>query len=251
MISPQAFLGRAAASPACALAPRTGRQSSAPSTVALSAAKYSVAQNAGSASLTVMRNGSATTAISVAYATSSGTAVAGTNFTATSGTLNWAENDQTAKTITVPIENATPFSGSMTFEVALSDPSAGAFIAGPGSATVSIAGDGGTAGNLSFPPRPIQSPRTAGPLTVTVNRTDGSFGAVSVNYTTANGTAVAGTDYTAASGTLKVGRRRCHRQDAFDRCQQCQLLHRQQDFHRCIVRRDRRGRRRAHPTAPP
>ena len=37
---------------------------------------------------------------------------------------------------------------------------------------------------------------------VTVSRTEGSFGEVSVNYATSNGTATAGADYTAATGTV-------------------------------------------------
>ncbi len=41
--------------------------------------------------------------------------------------------------------------------------------------------------------------------TITVNRTDGSDGTVSVAYTTQDDTAVAGTDYTTTSGTLTFG----------------------------------------------
>ena len=48
-----------------------------------------------------------------------------------------------------------------------------------------------------------------GTLTVTVDRVGGSAGAVSVDYATADGTATAGLDYTAASGTLTFARRRC------------------------------------------
>ena len=41
-----------------------------------------------------------------------------------------------------------------------------------------------------------------GSLTVNVQRSGGSFGTVTVQYQTANGTALAGSDYTAASGTV-------------------------------------------------
>ncbi len=44
--------------------------------------------------------------------------------------------------------------------------------------------------------------KTAGTATLQVSRTGGSTGPASVNYATANGTAIAGTDYTSASGTL-------------------------------------------------
>lgn len=43
---------------------------------------------------------------------------------------------------------------------------------------------------------------TAGSVTVTVNRTGANLGAVTVNYATANGTAIGGVDYTAQSGTF-------------------------------------------------
>ena len=39
---------------------------------------------------------------------------------------------------------------------------------------------------------------------VTVMRTDGSFGDISIDYSTSNGTASAGQDYTAATGTLNL-----------------------------------------------
>jgi uncharacterized repeat protein (TIGR01451 family) len=42
----------------------------------------------------------------------------------------------------------------------------------------------------------------AGTATITLNRTDGSVGTIKVNYTTSNGTAIAGQDYTTASGEL-------------------------------------------------
>ena len=38
--------------------------------------------------------------------------------------------------------------------------------------------------------------------TITLTRTNGSDGVVSIQYTTTNGTATAGVDYTASSGTL-------------------------------------------------
>ena len=44
--------------------------------------------------------------------------------------------------------------------------------------------------------------QSAGALTVTVNRVGGSSGAASVQYATAGGTAVSGSNFTAASGTL-------------------------------------------------
>jgi hypothetical protein len=176
------------------------------SSVALSAASYSVAQSAGSVSITVNRSGDAATVASVSYQTSSGTATPGTDYTSTSGTLQWALNDMTPKSITVPVSNATVFSGSRSFNLALTNPGGDTSIGQPGNATVTImggAGAGSGMGGLAFSSSTYTVAQTAGSLTVTVSRTGGSSGAVGISYSTANGTAVAGTDYTAANGTLQ------------------------------------------------
>lgn len=110
---------------------RTGLPASAftgPGVVVLSPTTYSVAEGAGSVQLTVERHIGFTGAISVAFATASGTATAGADFTATSGTLNWASGDTTAKTITVPILQDTLLEGKESFTVTLSTPGGGASI---------------------------------------------------------------------------------------------------------------------------
>ncbi len=45
----------------------------------------------------------------------------------------------------------------------------------------------------------------AGPITITVNRSGGSDGTVTVDYTTTDGSATAGADYTTTAGTLTFG----------------------------------------------
>jgi hypothetical protein len=133
----------------------------------------------------------------------SGTAVSGTDFTAASGTLNWADGDAATKTVSIPISNATPFAGAKSFTVTLSGAGGGATLASPSSAIVSISGDAVSAvGSVQLSASSDAVLQSAGSVTVTVNRTGGSSGAVSVGYATANGTAVSGTDFTAASGTL-------------------------------------------------
>jgi uncharacterized repeat protein (TIGR01451 family) len=59
--------------------------------------------------------------------------------------------------------------------------------------------DGGT---LAFSAATYTVSEGAGSVTITVNRTGGNAGEARINYTTSNGTATAGQDYTAASGTL-------------------------------------------------
>jgi hypothetical protein len=195
--------GAGIGTPSSAIVTIGGNASAPIGTLQFKASSYSVAQSAGSATVTVTRDGGSNGAISVAYATSNGTAVAGTNYTATSGTLSWANGDATAKTFTVAVSTATAFSGVKTFTVSLSNPSTGAEISSPGSATVAISGDGSApVGNVQLSESSYSVSQGAGSVTVTVDRLNGSSGAISVAYATANGSAVAGTDYTAASGTL-------------------------------------------------
>ena len=97
-------------------------------------------------SVTVNRTGGSSGAISVAYDTANGTATAGADYTASSGTLQWADGDTSSKTFSVAISDTTAYSGSKTFAVALSSPSAGATISSPSSASVSITGSGGGTG---------------------------------------------------------------------------------------------------------
>lgn len=60
----------------------------------------------------------------------------------------------------------------------------------------------GTATTVAFAAAQYSAAATASSVTVIVNRSGGTSGSVSVNYATANGTAVAGTDFKAMSGVL-------------------------------------------------
>jgi hypothetical protein len=106
-------------------------------TVALSATSYSVAQNVGLLTVTANRaDGSRD--VTVAFATANGTAIAGTDYTARSGTLVWASGDTSAKTISLPISNATPNASDKTFTIELSSPTNTLALGAPATATVNI-----------------------------------------------------------------------------------------------------------------
>jgi len=57
-------------------------------------------------------------------------------------------------------------------------------------------------GSLAFSSGNYSAAETAGSISITVTRTGGSAGDISVNYSTSDGTATAGADYGSASGTL-------------------------------------------------
>ncbi len=194
--------GASVASPGQATVTIAGSGTAPVGSLALSGSTYTVAQGAGSLVVTVDRTGGSSGAASVNYATSNGSAVAGTDYTAENGTLNWADGDASAQTFTVPVSNATPFSGNKSFDVTLSG-ATGATLASPSTATASITGDAAAAtGSLQFSASTYSVSQSSGDATVTVSRTGGSAGSISVAYATSSGTAVSGTDFTATSGTL-------------------------------------------------
>lgn len=82
-----------------------------------------VSANSGSnVVFTVSISAAATDTISVDYATSNGTATAGSDYTATSGTLTWLTGDSASKTITVSTTaNASIFEPTEAFTVTLSN----------------------------------------------------------------------------------------------------------------------------------
>ena len=106
------------------------------------------------------RTGGSDGAASVNYATADGSAVAGTNYTANSGTLSWTAGDATAKSFAVTL-SSTAFTGSKTFTVALSAVT-GATLGSMTSATVTIVGSG-TAGGAGTGPAALLAARIGAP----------------------------------------------------------------------------------------
>ncbi len=87
------------------------------------------------ATLTIARTDGADFAVSVDYTTVDGSALAGTDYSSVSGTLNWDDLDSAAKTITV---QTNLLDQNKTFSVALSNPQGGARLSPKMSATVTI-----------------------------------------------------------------------------------------------------------------
>jgi hypothetical protein len=164
---------------------------------AFSAATASVAENGTNVVLTVNRTGS-TNATSVKYAATAGTAKAGVDFTATSGTLSFANGD-TSKTITVPILDNQKVDGDRVFTVALNTPATNSVIGTTNTVTVTIADDDTS---VAFNAATASVLESATNVVLTLVRTGVTNSVVSVDYATANGTALAGSDYTNKTGTV-------------------------------------------------
>lgn len=112
-------------------------QNAAGGALQFTSAAYSVAENGGTVTITARRTGGSYGAVSVSYATANGTATAGSDYTAKSGTLAWADGDTADKTFPVTILNDTAYEAGETFTVALSSPS-GATLGTPATTTVTI-----------------------------------------------------------------------------------------------------------------
>jgi Calx-beta domain len=163
---------------------------------------YDVDETDGHATVTVERLDGSGGAVSVDYATSDGSATAGSDYTATSGTLNWAAGDSADKTFTIPVRWDGRAEGLESVSLALTNPGGGAEL-GPNGAAVLKISDDGASGPLALSSSAYSVREAAGMVTLTVRRSVGSLGGpVTIHYATSNGTAAAGVDYTAASGTL-------------------------------------------------
>ena len=134
----------------------------------------------------------------VTYATTNGTALAGVDYTASSGTLTFNDGVSQAA-ILVPLLRNTNATGDLQFTVGLANPSSAVQIGTPGVTTV-ILQDADT--RLSFTTNSSTVFKNAGNAVIAVICSNTNAESVSVSYATTNGTAVAGIDYTATTGTL-------------------------------------------------
>jgi hypothetical protein len=137
--------------------------------------------------------------VSVSYATADISATAGSDYTAKSGSVSLPGGGCKCQTVTVPILGDTSFEGTETLAVNLS---------GAVNATIGDAQGIGTIYDNEGPPAFVVTDTSAdegiasGKITFTVVMTSSSGGTQTVDYATQDAAAVAGSDYTATSGTL-------------------------------------------------
>lgn len=115
---------------------------------------YNVDEQAGSVVVTIERRNQSSGIVSAQYSTANGTATAGSDFTATAGTLTWPDGDSTPRTITIPITADATIEGAETFTLALSSISGGVTPAG---ASVGITIQEAGAADLAFAPPAFNS----------------------------------------------------------------------------------------------
>ena len=162
----------------------------------LSAGDKSAAEDAGTLAFTVTLSAQSGQQVTVAYATASGTATEGTDYTAASGTLTFAAGE-TTKTVAVTLADDSLDEPDEAFELRLSAPEKATLARGTATGTIT---DDDDAPTLSVSDK--SASEGTGTLAFTVTLSAQSGQQVTVAYATAGGTATEGTDYTAASGTL-------------------------------------------------
>jgi plastocyanin len=150
-----------------------------PGSLQLSAANYNAGESAGSVTITVQRSGGDDGAVTVQYATANGTATAGQDYTASSGTLSWADSNDSPKTFNVSLLGDSADEANETFTVTISNPTGGATLGTRTSATVTINDDDGAPGGGSPPPMPTglaAAGQSTSEISVTWNDVSGETG---------------------------------------------------------------------------
>ena len=177
--------------------------------------QFTAAGGSSLAAFTVSLSSASTSAVTVGYTTSNGTATAGSDYIATSGTLTFAPGE-TSRTVAIIVNSDATAEAKETFTVTLSNPL--------GATLTDASGAGSITDPATIPTPPVTPVTPVTPVVLpkvsiadlavkegngthahfmfTATLDKASATAVSVGYATANGTATAGVDYTAATGTI-------------------------------------------------
>lgn len=151
----------------------------------------------------VSLTGTISGAVTVNYATANGSAAAGSDYTAKSGSLSFATSPS-SQTVNVTTTNDTTAESNETVLFNLTSAS-GATIATSQATGTIIDNDGGGGGSdctgVSFAVSDAPAVVEADSLVFTITKSGTTSSSCSVNYASANGTAVEPGDYTAVSGT--------------------------------------------------
>ena len=148
------------------------------------------------------REGGAVLAASASHSRQGGSATPGVDFSYTPGTMNWAVGDVGFDLAFVHVIADTLDEGDETVRLQLTNPSLGFAIGNPATVTMTIEDDD-EGGSIQFTDviwTAFEGEQNT--ASVLVSRTDGAASGVTVQYTTLDGTAIAGQDYVAQSGTI-------------------------------------------------
>ncbi|NDA66167.1 MAG: hypothetical protein EBY09_05925, partial [Verrucomicrobia bacterium] len=163
---------------------------------------FRVDENVGAAVITVIRTNGSAGPISCDYSTVEigSTSTVGADYVATFGSIAFASG-QLTNTFSVQIIDDTIVELDETIVIRLSNPRGGATL-GLTNAAILIIDNDFAAGRLNFSQTNYTVSESGGTALITVQRSGGSQGAVTVQATVSDGTAVSPVDYAAATNTL-------------------------------------------------
>lgn len=168
----------------------------------LSSGAYSVTEASESVTITVLRQGGTTGSASVTLISRAGTATADQDFDEATNVVVFNDG-VTAVNVPVEISNDDLLEGNETILLALSNPTGGADLGTLTNATLTIVDDEDvTRGVFQLAPASVVVEELAGRVTLTINRTRGSAGEVSVGVVTRPISAEEGLDYLPFEGSL-------------------------------------------------
>jgi glucose/arabinose dehydrogenase len=195
-----AQLGWQSNSQARQIIPKSQLFSGGPGVFEVDVTGVSVSEGAGSATVIVNRVNGSSGAATVDYVTNENTALRDVDFSYRAGTLNFADGE-TSKTVTIPILEDTIVEPTESFGFAILG-ATGAALGTKRTVSVNILDNDAAASDFSFSQSAYDIKEDGGQATITVRRSGNTTGTATVNYSTANGTAIAGSDYTATTGTI-------------------------------------------------
>jgi uncharacterized repeat protein (TIGR01451 family)/uncharacterized delta-60 repeat protein len=191
-----------------------------PGYLSFSSPAYSVLK-AGTATISVIRTGAALGQLSVEVGTSNGTAINNLNYVGVTNTLSWTNRDISPKTITVQTLQDNTVEGNNTVNLFLFNAQVAGnsstltnaeVLASPSNAVLTIV-DTDSYGNINFLTPYFNVFQNGGQALITIARTGGTVGTVSVNFSTYSPTnvqlpflaAMAGSNFSATNGLLTFG----------------------------------------------
>ncbi|MCX6882410.1 MAG: hypothetical protein NTV12_07880, partial [Verrucomicrobia bacterium] len=169
------------------------------------ATSYDVDENTGQVTVNVVRSGNLSAMVSVKYMSISGTnstdATAGADYTATSGSLTFS-GGQTNKSFTIQVRDDQTVELDEVVSLTLFSASPGAAIGTNSTAILTIIDNDFAPGRIGFASTALSVSELDGKASITVKRTGGNVGVITVGYGTVNDTAFSPYDYLEVSGTL-------------------------------------------------
>lgn len=172
-----------------------------PGNLSLSAATYSVNESSSARTIVVNRNGGSTGTITVNYTTSNGTATAGQDYTAQSGTFTFL-NGEVVKSFDIPINNDALDENDETVIITLSNPPPGVFIT-PNTTAVLTITDNDNPPTISITDVTHEESNVGNTqFSFRVSLSEPSGLPIAVDFATADGTATFNSDYLPNNGQV-------------------------------------------------